>query len=429
MNEPEPPRDPLHEGQDGEVDADFLYHLYRGGELLAGGKNFEARDELERANHLKPRDEKAQNLLGLVYFKLGLLERAIDIYDRLVQDNPSDATLRTNLGLVHLKAGQVPQAIEQLEAAIDVIPDHSKALNYLGLAYAQAQAHDKARDAFERAGNPTMAKKMKQARPADDMPPKEVKRVSPDSSDARRPAGDSESSGNSRSGAKSETSSLAAHPARPPLGFAALARSTVYSAPAASPFHVDAEVVTLQLAGQLRSRLSGLLWVRGDIQRQGEQKRFRGRSTDKTFGEGADRVFRLTGNGQVLLAAQGRIFTPVDLDDEAAYLVEDILFGFEDSLWYENGRVPSKSPPDLNLVHVRGRGKALLRSPGILRSSEVRAGEPLQLPIDRLLGWIGQLTPTLLLPDAADQSGQTPMGRWLRLEGEGWALWSLPAER
>jgi tetratricopeptide (TPR) repeat protein len=159
VNEPEPPREPLHDGQDGEVDADFLYHLYRGGELLAGGKNLEARDELERASHLKPRDEKGQNLLGLVYFKLGLLDRAIEIYDRLVQDNPGDATLRTNLGLVHLKAGQIPQAIQQLEAAIEVLPDHSKALNYLGLAYAQAHDHQRARHAFERAGNEAMARK------------------------------------------------------------------------------------------------------------------------------------------------------------------------------------------------------------------------------------------------------------------------------
>ena len=147
------------------------------------------------------------------------------------------------------------------------------------------------------------------------------------------------------------------------------------------------------------------------------------------FGEGADRVFRLTGNGQVVLAALGRTFTPVSLDDEAAYLVEDVLFSFEDSLWYENGRVPSKTPPDLNLVHLRGRGKALLRSPGRMRSAEIRAGEPLQLPIDRLLGWIGQLTPTLLLPDTSEQSGQVPMGRWLRLEGEGWVLWALPSDR
>jgi tetratricopeptide (TPR) repeat protein len=433
VNEPEPLLDPLHDGQDGEVDADFLYHLYRGGELLAGGKNFEARDELERANHLKPRDQKAQSLLGLVYFKLGLLDRAIDVYDRLVRDNPSDATLRTNLGLVHLKAGQISQAIDQLEAAVGVVPDHSKALNYLGLAYAQAQAHDKAREAFERAGNPAMARKMERALQGDGTAAKEDERVTSEPTDGQERwlTSSPEPKMNPRNNLVGDSPSPLSPPDRmaPPIGLAELARASAYAPATGSPFQVDGTGVTLKLAGQLRSRLSGLLWVRGEIQRQGEQKRFRGRATEKTFGEGAERVFRLTGSGQVVLGALGRTFTPVSLDDEAAYLVEDVLFSFEDSLWYENGRVPSKTPPDLNLVHLRGRGKALLRSPGRLRSAEIRAGEPLQLPIDRLLGWIGQLTPTLLLPDTSEQTGQVPMGRWLRLEGEGWVLWALPSER
>src|SRR5450432_1407555 len=105
-------------------DEDFLYHLYRGGELLATGKALEARDELERAFQLRPENPKAQNLLGLVYFKLGLLERASEVYYRLVEDNPSDATLRVNLGLVYLKAGQVDRAIRELEAALTLSPQH-----------------------------------------------------------------------------------------------------------------------------------------------------------------------------------------------------------------------------------------------------------------------------------------------------------------
>ena len=113
---PEPEDQSLSTGLPVEAsgDEDFLYHLYRGGELLATGKALEARDELERAFQLKPENPKAQNLLGLVYFKLGLLERAAEVYYRLVEDNPSDATLRVNLGLVYLKVGQVDQSIREL---------------------------------------------------------------------------------------------------------------------------------------------------------------------------------------------------------------------------------------------------------------------------------------------------------------------------
>ena len=52
-------------------DAVFLQHLYRGGELLQAGQVTEAREHLERAYQIRPGDEKAKNLLGLAYFKLG----------------------------------------------------------------------------------------------------------------------------------------------------------------------------------------------------------------------------------------------------------------------------------------------------------------------------------------------------------------------
>jgi hypothetical protein len=39
----------------------------------------EARDHLERAYQMRPRDEKAKNLLGLAYFKLGDFVRAAEV--------------------------------------------------------------------------------------------------------------------------------------------------------------------------------------------------------------------------------------------------------------------------------------------------------------------------------------------------------------
>ena len=57
-------------------DAVFLEVLYRGGELLQQGQVPEARDHLERAYQMRPGDEKAKNLLGLAYFKLGDFVRA-----------------------------------------------------------------------------------------------------------------------------------------------------------------------------------------------------------------------------------------------------------------------------------------------------------------------------------------------------------------
>ncbi len=95
---------------DGTVDDEFLQHLSKGGELLAAGKADEAKDVLEKAFALQPKNPKAQNLLGLTYFKLGVFDRAAEIYELLVRDNPVDPTLRVNLGLVYLKVMDAEKA-------------------------------------------------------------------------------------------------------------------------------------------------------------------------------------------------------------------------------------------------------------------------------------------------------------------------------
>src|SRR5512133_3491457 len=125
---------------------EFLHALYKGGELLAAGKVIEAKDHLEKAHELQPKNEKGQNLLGLTYFKLGLFDRASEIYETLVRENPADPTLRVNLGLVYLKTNGLQRAIREFETATDLAPEHKKAHNYLGLALAQAGEYGRARE-------------------------------------------------------------------------------------------------------------------------------------------------------------------------------------------------------------------------------------------------------------------------------------------
>src|SRR5580698_8768413 len=76
---------------------DFLFHLYRGSELLQDNRVLEAKEELEQALTLQPRDPKGQDLLAVVYFRIGLYPRAIQIYEQLKRDNPRDPSLKLNL--------------------------------------------------------------------------------------------------------------------------------------------------------------------------------------------------------------------------------------------------------------------------------------------------------------------------------------------
>ena len=93
-----PPADSVR----GIASEEFLFHLYRGAELLQDARDHEAKEELEAALALQPRDAKGQDLLAVVYFRLGLYPRAIHIYEDLRRDAPKEATLLVNLSLIHI---------------------------------------------------------------------------------------------------------------------------------------------------------------------------------------------------------------------------------------------------------------------------------------------------------------------------------------
>lgn len=143
---------------DGE---DFLYHLYRGSELLQDNCVPEAKEELERALKLQPRDTEGQGLLGVVYFRLGLYPRAIGIYEEIIKAVPHEISPRVNLGLCYLKTGQSHLARDVLEEVIQRVPDHVRAWGYLGLTFERLGELAKAEAAFEKAGQPNLARRMR----------------------------------------------------------------------------------------------------------------------------------------------------------------------------------------------------------------------------------------------------------------------------
>jgi hypothetical protein len=142
---------------DGE---DFLYHLYRGSELLQDNCVPQAKEELERALKLQPRDTEGQGLLGVVYFRLGLYPRAIGIYEDIIVACPNEVSPRVNLGLCYLKTGQSHLARDVLEEVIKRVPDHVRAWGYLGLVFERLGELANAEAAFEKAGQPNLARRM-----------------------------------------------------------------------------------------------------------------------------------------------------------------------------------------------------------------------------------------------------------------------------
>src|ERR1700722_3404084 len=155
-------RDVVHE--------DFLFHLYRGSELLQENRVLEAKEELEFALTMQPSDPKGQDLLGAVYFRLGHYPRAIQIYEALEQAFPSDASIKVNLALSYLKTGQPEPARRTLHEATRINPEHRRAWGYLGLALQKIGELEQAQIAFERGGHPMMARRITERRQRVTMP-------------------------------------------------------------------------------------------------------------------------------------------------------------------------------------------------------------------------------------------------------------------
>ncbi len=191
-------------------------------------------------------------------------------------------------------------------------------------------------------------------------------------------------------------------------------------------FAIGPSEVMIQVHSEVLTRLDGLVASWGSVTMKPELKRFRGKATDKPFGDGARRMLRATGEGRFVISREGRTFTALELGDEPAYFREETLFAFEESILFENGRVPAKGGADLHLVHLRGHGKLLLVTHGVPRSVDVLRGEVLRIPMDQLVGWHGPLIQPRLVPIVEEAP---EMGVALELAGEGRALLDVPARR
>jgi tetratricopeptide (TPR) repeat protein len=465
VTESRPAQDGIFEDDDPDLadNHEFDHALASGTEALSHGKPAEARVSLEKALRYKPRNQRARNLLGLSLFKLGELARAEEIYRGLIEDHPADPTLRVNLGLVFLKNNASADAVRCFETALDLTPSHQKAQNYLGLALAQKGELLRAREWFLKAGNEAMAQRMAQA--LQSSPIREVAAGAEEalqSSDKPfKEASESDDASKADAWVATAPAALTAPPVAPKQSKAVQNTPEPSQPPAATPAEAAAEAaptappsepaqsmsqytrtsrlsippgdgggfiigpseVMIHVKGELLTRLDGLVASWGQVTMKPELKRFRGKATDKPFGDGPRRMLRASGEGRFVISREGRRFTALELGDEPAYFREEVLFAFEESLLFENGRVPSKGGADLHLVHLRGNGRLLLATGGVPQSVDVLRGEALRIPMEQLVGWHGPLIQPRLVP-IVDEAPE--MGVALELVGEGRALLDVP---
>jgi hypothetical protein len=393
-------------------DEQFQHHLDVGSERLAAGDVEGAKDSLRKAAARPPRDVAALGLLGQACYRAGLYEEAAEAYGKLVDENPAEVSGRVNLGLAWMKGGHHPEAVRQFSIALDLDPEHRKAMGYLGLALLESGDPRAARPWLEKSGSGTLLARcdaLLAERPTP--PPAPVPAPVPTPASAPVPA-------------SAPASVLSSAPRTPvaPGGLGAFAAERTVRPPP-EVFAVEGGILHVAVRGELVCRIDGLFAVRGAVTAHPEAKRFRGKVTEKPFGSGRDRMNRMVGDGALFFRTGGWVFTVVDLAGDAGYFREEAVFALEEAVLFENGRVPSRHSRDLDLVHLRGRGRMLLRTAAAPVAIEVSGTETLRVPPPALVGWTGAVTPRIGLlagPDGLVASAPSPASPvMVELTGDG----------
>ena len=441
---------------------DFLFHLYRGSEMLQDNRVHDAKAELEQALSLQPSDPKGQDLLGIVYFRLGLYPRAIAIYEQLIRLHPDAIEPRINLALSYLKTGQPAQARFELEKVVEQSPGHSRAWGYLGLAFQRLGDYERASYAFQAGGHDGMARRLIEMAASGGALSIQPEPPAPAKAEMRRAAGEAlvemegetpfrPAEGEALSGRGPAPSGTwqAIEPgreamARPPLmpsiapswegarampppppsaaepsvgprslrpmasaprSPADLARAALLLFPRDLPVSLHASgLVLVQVASGFATRLEAVRSMSlapGQVS-QVLSRRARGRILDEPLGGPASPICELTGRVELVIGpALGKRLVAISLEEDPVYLREDTLTGFESGVAWENGRLPVGDGDALPMVQLRGPGAVVASLPEHVASMEIVEGRSTAVRASAVLGWVGRVVPRALVASEA----------------------------
>jgi tetratricopeptide (TPR) repeat protein len=472
-----PTRGTVHPPNDSAREAtgeDFLFHLYRGSELLQDSRVLEAKEELERALLLQPRDPKGQDLLATVYFRIGAFPRAIQIYERLRADSPEDISLKLNLALCYLKVGQAQAARVELEEVVRLHPEHRRAWGYLGLAYERVAELEKAINAFERGGHAAMAKRISErrtgnsvridaAQAAESVEIREAASQAFNELDAGElsfalaapathqtgtwrsielgeaadpPPGDRNLHNMtappppSAEAARVRSMSSLASPAQenlPSLGD--LARTSFFDTTAPMQLDPSGHLAIRLTRGErsFAARLDALRLYSGVIQTSVLERRARGASLGEPFGGMAGPLVRIAGDGPLLLGPRpSRHIVAFSVREEVFFLREDVVLAFDLAMNFESSSLSWGDEEALRIVQMRGPGAIAIELLEPLRTLDVTASshDPevgiVSARASSVIGWIGRLVPRPVVASDAP-SGQRGL---ISFSGDGTLLLS-----
>ena len=435
---------------EGERDLAIVGQLQAAAEHLRAERLEEVRAALDRLTGMAPDDLRVLNLRGLYLFRMERYAEARDVYRMLVVDHPRDTALCLNLGLTELKLGDNAAAQESLRRVVDAEPNNQRAQGYLGLALMRGGDLRGAQLAFARAGQHDLearvARRIVELEEEGNLSRTELERAASQGSsllDGEQPFRNVDTETTSSAGPmgagrwqlrsagerlplptddpSARTPVLKIHSAEPVASFAS-ARMLRGAIGGEAFAMAEGGLLYTTLTDRIYTRTVGAIASSSSLSFEPLRRRVRGQQVEEAFGEDPEVMFVATGRGSMLVSPRGGHFVLLRLEDDILYLREAHAFAFEDTLGWENGRMPGAArdvgPP--RIVQFRGQGRVVIRTAVPLFTLKLEPDASHIVDAVALAGWIGRVTPRLLSTEEGDP---TP---YVECTGEGVLLIEAP---
>jgi uncharacterized protein (AIM24 family) len=431
------PRGPFDQGL-------FLAHLNRGRQFYDGKQLGEAERELEEAYLLRPRDLKVLNLLGLVYFKQEKLDKAEEVYRKLVAESPDSHTLYYNLGLICFKLSRLEEAETSFLKALELSRENPKISFYLGSIYERLHRFKDAIFQYRQAGANIMVRrvedKMAQAptdpqagapsprrkeRDTAEFPKKNLKEEVPQGSElADAKTVEPVSAGLLAPTGPGPTDTARFHLEEntlPPGAVTARGSRTLPGALGAAAVGMrprPGEVFRFLENSLLEATFEGRLFIK-----QGTIYSYSGNLTfwvkeKRAGGRGA--LVIVTGNGRVILTDRDRQITLMHVGDEPLFVEPTHLLACEEGLTPRY--VPlNEANAETDVVLLEGSGMLAFSAASKPLPIVVSPTMPVSVPLASVIGWTTGLS-ARLVEDKDVHAAMLPDGvtrPLVRLEGSG----------
>jgi uncharacterized protein (AIM24 family) len=445
------PRGPFDQGL-------FLAHFNKGREAFEAKRYDDAERELEEAYLLRPRDPRVLNLLGLVYFRAEKLEKAEEVYRKLVAESPEAHTLHYNLGLICLKLNRVEDAESAFLKALELTQGSPKIHFYLGSIYERLQRYKDAIYQYRQAGAHIMVQRLQERVPpgpnADATappgavappprvtpdtkppaaapplplsltgPPKAVQPVSP-ALLAEEPVVGARFAADRFTTERLTTERFrplaaidaarppALDPARTPAFGTRLPPPPPAPPPSSDVFRgLEKGLMEVDFAGKVFIKQGTIYSYTGNLTFWVKEKRPGGRPA----------LVIVTGTGRLILTDKDREITFMQVADEPVYVEPMHLLACEESLQPRYVRLGDDASP-VDVLALEGRGMVALSVASKPLPLTVSSDQPVSVPAASVIMWTGSLIPHVVQdPEvyAVVLASATGGGRLLRLEGTG----------